>query len=97
MSGFMKLHCWHESKAWECSFEGGFTELLEPGWFAWYTAPGYMDRTDPVGPYKGPIPALRAAFDSYGDPESPDDRRELAGLLWEARRRYPFAPRKEES
>ena len=44
-------------------------------WFARYSAPGYMDQTDSVGPFKTPREAAQACFDLYGeeseDPEHP--------------------------
>lgn len=56
-------------------------------WFARYSAPGYMDQTDSVGPFQTPSEAAQACFDLYGDQEredgdSPnDDEIELKDIL----------------
>ena len=51
-------------------------------WWAGYSAPGYMDRTDTVGPYEDPIEATLAALVLYGDNEpGSDDRREAACII----------------
>ena len=51
-------------------------------WWAEYSAPGYMDRTDTVGPYEDPIEATLAAITLYGDNEpGSDDRREAARII----------------
>lgn len=34
-------------------------EEFEPGWYAWLTAPGYLDRTDAIGPYPTFFRAVR--------------------------------------
>lgn len=54
-------------------------------WFAEYTAPGYMDRTDPVVSTIGPIDAAREAFALFGDDTDPEERRELAQVIRQAR------------
>ena len=54
-------------------------------WFAQYTAPGYMDRTDPV--YGNTArEAIEECFRLYGDDEDPAERSEYASMLWEARK-----------
>jgi hypothetical protein len=53
-------------------------------WWAEYTAPGYMDKTDCVYG-KTPIEAARECFELYGDWESTEDRSELAAVLWKCR------------
>jgi hypothetical protein len=55
-------------------------------WFAWYSAPGYLDRTDTVASKVGPIDAAREAFSTYGNDEpGSDDRRELARVIRQCR------------
>jgi hypothetical protein len=53
-------------------------------WFARYSAPGYLDRTDPVYSTTGPIDAARQAFETYGS-DSEQERRELAQVIRQAR------------
>jgi hypothetical protein len=54
-------------------------------WFAEYTAPGYMDRTDNVCSTLGPIEAARECFATYADDTDPDERAELARVIRQAR------------
>ena len=54
-------------------------------WWAEYSAPGYMDRTDPV--YGATArEAIQECFALYGDEESAEERSEYAAMLWEARK-----------
>lgn len=54
-------------------------------WWAEYSAPGYMDRTDSVCA-STPWGAALAAFELYGDFESREERSELASMFWQLRR-----------
>ena len=45
-------------------------ELVE-GWFAWYSAPGYMDRTDYLGPFATESEAIAECKDLYGEEDEP--------------------------
>ena len=45
---------------------------FEPGWYAWLTAPGFMDRTDPMGPFETGTEALKELCDFYEVDESGD-------------------------
>lgn len=57
------------------------------GWFARYSAPGYMDQTDSVGPFKTASEAAQSCFDLFGDGEREcddiptEDENELASVL----------------
>ncbi len=53
------------------------------GWFGEYSAPGFMDRTDPCGPFEGPIEAALGTCKLYGDFDEPHsaDRRECAEVI----------------
>lgn len=54
-------------------------------WWCEYSAPGYMDRTDPV--YGATArEAIEACWALYGDDESSEERFEYAAMLWEARK-----------
>lgn len=58
-------------------------------WFAEYTAPGYMDKTDFVVSTVGPIDAAQECFALYGygdDEKWSDERTELAQVICSARR-----------
>lgn len=74
----------------ECDKDSGFCEChvesVGERWFARYSAPGYMDQTEPVSSNEGPIDAAQACFNQYGD-DTPgsDDRRELAQFIRQAR------------
>lgn len=99
MAGFMRLQVWREHRALVRDDEGGLIsvplsevgdreveERQPPAWWACYSAPGYMDRTETVGPCASAIQAAREAFGMYGDDEhgSPD-RSELAKFLFNER------------
>lgn len=83
-------HLWPESYAEGLKTTGhekycGCTETGTLQWWAEYTAPGYLDRTDPV--YGDtPTEAARECFNLYGNEESPEERSELAAMLWECRK-----------
>lgn len=69
----------YDNTTCECAHEG-----RKPGWFARYSAPGYLDCTDTV--YGStPDEAACEAFALYGDDTNQDDRRELAAILWQCR------------
>ncbi len=54
-------------------------------WWAQYSAPGYMDRTDVVHGTTA-VEAALECFAIYGNDESKEDRDELAAILWQARK-----------
>lgn len=91
MAGFMELQVdWfsadeiNEINA-NCCEPNDLPELVTSGaWGARYSAPGYMDCTDYCWA-STPAEALKEAFDLYSD-GSPEERSELASLLWECRR-----------
>ena len=99
MSGFMQLQVWQEDGA-DFVTESGYGVELRPLsygdepigatkvsglWWAEYTAPGYLDRTDPVYG-ETPQEAARECFYMYGvDEQGSGDRKELAAILWEIR------------
>ena len=86
MSGFMKMQCWQDwidvdaegNEHPRCFCDGTSTE--REGWFAMYSAPGYMDRTEPVGPFETATEAVETCFDLYGDPEDQADLDEYARM-----------------
>ena len=43
------------------------------GWFARLSAPGYLDSTDWMGPFKTEEEAIQALKDQYGDDDFDDD------------------------
>lgn len=98
--GFMRLEVWKEAYADFAPQGGGFAEtlplcegeemqrvsdIMPARYFARYSAPGYMDCTSSVGPFYTAAEALRECFRLYGDDCSPEDRSELASLLWRVR------------
>lgn len=100
MSGFMTLEVWQEMGAeFDVPYEGlQFLPLTvgmandytrqgprENAWWAQYSAPGYMDQTEMVHGTT-PSEAAKACFELYGDWESPEERAELASVLWQCRK-----------
>lgn len=93
MSGFMQLRVWNENA--EETADGEIVPQSDeqgeasvgPRWFAYYTAPGYMDRTDYVVSEIGPIDAARECFLMFGDSDGtdPESRRELAQIIRQCR------------
>jgi hypothetical protein len=97
MAGFMTLQVWREDGV-EVKRDGN--EYMLPSsyadfdertgitsdalWWAEYSASGYMDRTDPVSG-KTAVEAARECWELYGSDE-PEERRELASVLWQARK-----------
>lgn len=73
----MRLQCWKGTE----EIEG---EQLT-GWFAEYSAPGYMDKTDSVGPYKTAPEAILECLRLYGEEGegsiASDDELEAIDLL----------------
>lgn len=83
MAGFMKLQAWSEHYADFAPASGGFAETRplseqgddqrvsdvseRKGWFARYSAPGYMDRTDSVGPFDTYQEAIQECLRLYGE------------------------------
>ena len=59
----------------------GFTVV----WAARYSAPGYLDCTDFVFSFRGPIAAAKECFETYGDDIDPDCRDDLATVIRQAR------------
>jgi len=51
-----------------CEGEPINSELVS-GWFAYYSAPGYLDRTDYVGPFSTEEEARKECKELYGDEE----------------------------
>jgi hypothetical protein len=59
------------------------------GWFARYTAPGYMDQTDLTGPHESAIDAAIECFRTFGDDsEDSDDSKELDSIVDEIKRSH---------
>ena len=100
MAGFMELVFWQEMGAdYVVPGEGEQFLPLSIGvandysrqgerrnaWWAQYTAPGYMDQTDPVYGDTA-VEALEECFAMYGDDTDPEERAEYAACLWEARK-----------
>lgn len=60
--------------------EGKISEIfdvtIESGWFARLTAPGYMDRTEAVGPFSSKSEALAELKYMYGDDEEDEEDEE---------------------
>ena len=97
MAGFMELVFWQEASV--CDDDGNYIprsfapEEIQRGgviahgslWWAQYTAPGYMDQTDPVYGDTA-VEALEECFAMYGDDTDPEERAEYAACLWEARK-----------
>jgi hypothetical protein len=46
---------------------------LKTGWCAHYSAPGYLDQTDWMGPYETEEEALKECQELYGDEEGADE------------------------
>jgi hypothetical protein len=93
MAGFMRLEVWREMALDvngdvypESEVDSDLLPLARKvgaRWFANYSAPGYMDRTETVGPYNSPLKAARECFGLYGDTETGSaDRSELAQFIW---------------
>jgi hypothetical protein len=77
MSGFMQLQVWQATKERPETVEGA---IHTRGWFARYSAPGYMDCTDNVGPYETRAEALRECFELFGDSESDAEWEEFKAM-----------------
>jgi len=97
MAGFMRLTVWAEeglafndAEAPRSETPDEVSELAESigmRYWANYTAPGYMDRTDTCGPFTSALEAARECAELFGDLEekgSPD-RVELANVIREIR------------
>jgi len=91
MAGHMKLQVWKENVAVDregVKRPASTVQLSEldtlyghKAWWGEYSAPGYMDKTDPVGPNHSPERAAVDAFDMYGDLDSLADRQELVEVM----------------
>lgn len=97
MAGFMKLAVWaEEGLAFNdaeapCSetpddIEGLATPIGLKFW-AHYSAPGYMDRTETCGPFDTALQAARECAELFGDLDEKNspDRVELANIIREIR------------
>ena len=60
MAGFMKLQTWHGTE----EIDG---EEPKTGYWACYSAPGFMDRTDLVGPCDSYTEAVMECLSMYGE------------------------------
>jgi hypothetical protein len=99
VSGFMRLRIWQSDTVVtrsgellprsiaECDPEDPIESVEQTDeWWGEYTAPGYMDKTEPCGPYGDPIEAVCQTLFMYGDrgfegAESGDDLEALEFLV----------------